>query len=539
MAPMARNVSSTAGTRRMCAASRSTIGSSSTDAATAATAHEIGRWAATNTSLSTTSPTMVPTMVSAAAPVRRYDRRSTVPVALGIPPYRTDGELAVRGGWQPRRARAPVQLVDVHPASVAVIAAAAALAAAVWAIVTIAPDMVTKVAVGVVLGVALSPLSANVQRRFGRSRIAAAGIVGGGVVLFFAAVVLLVAPPAVEQASDFSEELPATVRDLYSWPIVGDRLEEADAAGEVEEAIADLPARIDDQTLAEFGERLLGGAFSTRRGRDRRHRRAGRRRGDRPPRPGRGAAVAPGAGRRDGPHRLPLLRQLLRRLAARRGAQRPLRPHRRPAARRAPRAHRGHLGRAHQPHPADRWLPRRRVLRAARPHGEPDHGRDRRRCCSSATSSSRTTWSGPAIVGSAVNLTPPATMLAALIGGAAAGVPGALVATPLLGAGKALYLESRGKLPPRRDAALRRRLKARLDQREAGGRRAHRHDQGVNAGLATSGRPARQADAHRRAGAGRARDGRRCRRGRARWRRRWRGPRPLPPWWRLRDASAR
>ena len=31
---------------------------------------------------------------------------------------------------------------------------------------------------------------------------------------------------------------------------------------------------------------------------------------------------------------------------------------------------------------------------------------------------------GPAIVGSAVNLTPPATMLAALIGGAAAGVPG-------------------------------------------------------------------------------------------------------------------
>src|SRR5690606_34835013 len=38
---------------------------------------------------------------------------------------------------------------------------------------------------------------------------------------------------------------------------------------------------------------------------------------------------------------------------------------------------------------------------------------------------------GPAIVGSAVNLTPPTTMLAALVGGAAAGVPGALVATPL------------------------------------------------------------------------------------------------------------
>jgi predicted PurR-regulated permease PerM len=32
-------------------------------------------------------------------------------------------------------------------------------------------------------------------------------------------------------------------------------------------------------------------------------------------------------------------------------------------------------------------------------------------------------------------------MLAALIGGAAAGVPGALVATPLVGVTKALYLE--------------------------------------------------------------------------------------------------
>ena len=55
----------------------------------------------------------------------------------------------------------------------------------------------------------------------------------------------------------------------------------------------------------------------------------------------------------------------------------------------------------------------------------------------------------PAIVGSAVNLTPPTTMLAALVGGAAAGVPGALVATPLLGAAKALYLDERGELPPR------------------------------------------------------------------------------------------
>jgi predicted PurR-regulated permease PerM len=52
------------------------------------------------------------------------------------------------------------------------------------------------------------------------------------------------------------------------------------------------------------------------------------------------------------------------------------------------------------------------------------------------------------VVGQAVNLTPPTTMLAALVGGAVAGVPGALVATPLVGAMKALYFEQRGVAPP-------------------------------------------------------------------------------------------
>jgi predicted PurR-regulated permease PerM len=54
----------------------------------------------------------------------------------------------------------------------------------------------------------------------------------------------------------------------------------------------------------------------------------------------------------------------------------------------------------------------------------------------------------PWIVGQAVDLSPPATMLAALVGGAAAGIPGALVATPLAGATKSLYMELRwGRRP--------------------------------------------------------------------------------------------
>ena len=227
---------------------------------------------------------------------------------------------------------------------------------------------------GVVLGVALSPLAADVQRALRslahRRRPA---IVGGG-----RGAVLRGRGPAggpagrASRRSDFSDELPATVRELYSWPIVGDRLEEADAAGEVEEAIEDLPARIDDQTLAELGERLLGGALLHRRRGDRRHRRAGRRRGDRPPASER--VVPPSRqARADEMGRIvyhsfgsyfagSLLVAVLNGLFVLTvglllGV--PL----------APIA--AHLGDAHQPHPADRRVPRRRVLRAARPHPEP------------------------------------------------------------------------------------------------------------------------------------------------------------------------
>ena len=352
-------------------------------------------------------------------------------------------------------------VADVHPASVVVFSLAAGLAAALWAVVTIAPDMVTRVAVGVVLGVALSPLASGVQRRFGRSRATSASVVGGGVVLFFAAMVLLVAPPAVDQARSFSKELPATVRDLYGWPVLGHRLEEADAAGAVEERIADLPARIDDQTLADLGERLLGGALATvvvvitalgvlidgetvvRRVR---------------------AVVPPSRqGQADEVGRIinnafgsyfagSLLVAVLNGIVVLTTGLAlgvPLAPI---AALWATLTNfipqiGGFLGGSFFVLLALTRSPLTAVIAAVVFLGYQQFENN---------------VVGPAIVGSAVNLTPPTTMLAALVGGAAAGVPGALVATPLLGAAKALYLDRRGQLPEVREPTLTREIKRRL-----------------------------------------------------------------------------
>jgi putative heme transporter len=51
----------------------------------------------------------------------------------------------------------------------------------------------------------------------------------------------------------------------------------------------------------------------------------------------------------------------------------------------------------------------------------------------------------PTIVGQSMNLSPPTTMIAALVGAAAAGIPGAIAVTPLLATAKALYLGVRGR----------------------------------------------------------------------------------------------
>ena len=74
----------------------------------------------------------------------------------GCPSRRTVPRLSASSGEGAGPVTPPVQVVDVHPASVVVFVAIAALAASAWAIVTIASDTVTGIAVGVVVGVALS-----------------------------------------------------------------------------------------------------------------------------------------------------------------------------------------------------------------------------------------------------------------------------------------------------------------------------------------------------------------------------------------------
>jgi predicted PurR-regulated permease PerM len=336
--------------------------------------------------------------------------------------------------------------VDIEPWSFVLLAGAALVALALFAISSVATDVLTGIGVGVLLGLAISPVVAAVQRRWNTSRGLAVVVVGTGLALAIGAVVVLVAPAAVEQSREFSEELPETVRDFYSWPIIGPRLERADAASEVEKWIEDAPATIDDATLADMGERLLGGVLSAV------------------------VVLVTALGVMvDGPVSVARVRALV------------------PATRR-PRVDR--LGRiVYQTFGsyfagslfvavlaglvilstglllgvplapvAGLWATLTNLIPQiggflgggffvllALTQGPVEAAVAL--AVFVAYNNLENHVIAPAIVGRAVNLSPPATMLAALVGAAAAGVPGALVATPLMGAVKAVYLDRRGEMP--------------------------------------------------------------------------------------------
>ena len=363
-------------------------------------------------------------------------------------------------------------LVDIDPWSFVVLVLAAGVAVAIFAIGDQAADILTGIGVGVLLGLALTPVVNAAQRRWHTSRGTAVVIVGAALTVAVAVIVLLVAPAAIRQSREFSDELPTTVREFYSWPIIGPRLEEADAAGSIEEWIEDAPARVDDRTLANLGERLLGGVLSAvvvlitalgvlvdGEGIVRRFRvlvPVGRQ--EQADRMGRivystfgsyfagsmfvailaglvtlstglllGVPLAPVAG----------LWTTFTNLIPQIG---------------------GLLGGGFFVLLALTQGPIIAVIALA---------------VIIAYQNLENHVISPAIVGRAVNLSPPATIMAVLVGGAAAGVPGALVATPLFAASKAVYLDRRGQMPEPEAQVVRSRLSA-LRRRLPRGRRPER-----------------------------------------------------------------
>lgn len=120
----------------------------------------------------------------------------------------------------------------------------------------------TVIGVGVLLAFAVEPLVLAVQRRVGCRRGAAVAIVGTLLLVAFGLLAVLVGPPAVRQAQDFSDELPQTLQEIEALPVVGPRLEEADFQKRVEDWVATLPGRLDASGVGDAARNVLNGALN-------------------------------------------------------------------------------------------------------------------------------------------------------------------------------------------------------------------------------------------------------------------------------------
>ena len=117
----------------------------------------------------------------------------------------------------------------------------------------------TVIVVGVLLAFAVEPLVLAVERRVGCRRSLAVGLVGLGLGAALGVLLLLVGPAAVRQAQDFGEELPQTLQEAESLPIVGERLEEADFANRAEAWVDDLPGRLGGDGVESAARTALNG----------------------------------------------------------------------------------------------------------------------------------------------------------------------------------------------------------------------------------------------------------------------------------------
>jgi predicted PurR-regulated permease PerM len=153
----------------------------------------------------------------------------------------------------------PAQTVEVRltARSLAFVTMALLVAGAVFWLFGSATATITKIAIGIVLAVALDPLI-SALRRHGWSRPSAATAVGVGMLGLFGVVLSLLGPPAIDQAGHFEQQLPQTVEEFYTLPLVGSWLEENDAADTVQKWVQGLPSSIDDQTVSDTVTSLVG-----------------------------------------------------------------------------------------------------------------------------------------------------------------------------------------------------------------------------------------------------------------------------------------
>ena len=132
-----------------------------------------------------------------------------------------------------------------------------------FALLRSAPKALTTIAVGSVFALALDPIVGVIRRNWGWPRSRSVLLVAGGAIVLVVTVVVGMGPQAVDQARKVTSDVPQTVREFYDLPVVGGWLEDNDAATRAADAIEEVPGKISDRSVTRTVEGMVGGALST------------------------------------------------------------------------------------------------------------------------------------------------------------------------------------------------------------------------------------------------------------------------------------
>jgi predicted PurR-regulated permease PerM len=157
-----------------------------------------------------------------------------------------------------------VREVDLDWRSVLVVLAAFVGLLAVRGLARHVPRTITGLGVATILALAINPLVAGLERR-GLKRAPAVVAVLVGIVAVFAVLAMLVIPPAVRQARDLSRQRTGVIHDLGRLPVFGDQLAQADVQTRVDKFLDDLPKRLagDTTPLERAARSIADGIVAT------------------------------------------------------------------------------------------------------------------------------------------------------------------------------------------------------------------------------------------------------------------------------------
>ncbi|MGE5184196.1 MAG: AI-2E family transporter [Acidobacteriota bacterium] len=133
---------------------------------------------------------------------------------------------------------------DLDPRSAVPLGVAvAAFAVTVWFIRSI-PRTLSSVAIAALFAFALNPLVEALKRRTGWHRRSAATVVLVGAALIVTTMAALITVPTIHEVRDFNKQIPQTVNDLGRLPVVGPRLRDARASEKVQQWLNDAPKHL-------------------------------------------------------------------------------------------------------------------------------------------------------------------------------------------------------------------------------------------------------------------------------------------------------